>query len=195
MSTPESVFERALLFCAEAHRGAKRKLGSTPYILHPMEVATIAATLTSDEEILAAALLHDVIEDTRFTEEDVRSHFGNRIADLVLSETEDKMRDRPANETWRIRKEKSLSVLTRSSDPGVKIIWLSDKLSNIRSFYRNYLTLGSAMWERFNQRDPAQHAWYYRTIRQLTQELSDTPAWQEFTEKVNFIFKDIKDHE
>ena len=91
MSTPESVFERALLFCAEAHRGAKRKLGSTPYILHPMEVATIAATLTSDEEILAAALLHDVIEDTPYTLDDLRAMgFNEQVLDALALMTHDK---------------------------------------------------------------------------------------------------------
>ena len=85
-----SLFDDAARFAVEAHADMTRKGGGLPYILHPFEVATIAASMTSDEEVLAAALLHDVVEDAGVDFNELRERFGNRVADLVASETENK---------------------------------------------------------------------------------------------------------
>lgn len=69
--SPSDILDRAILFATEAHRGAFRKGTRIPYILHPLEAAAIAATITVDHEVLAAAVLHDVIEDTAVTEEEL----------------------------------------------------------------------------------------------------------------------------
>lgn len=61
------LFEKALVFAMEKHHGAKRKASDIPFILHPMEVAVIASTMSEDEVLLAAALLHDTVEDTDAT--------------------------------------------------------------------------------------------------------------------------------
>ena len=65
----------AVAFAAKAHRGQVRKGTSTPYIVHPMEAAAIVATITNDPAVIAAAVLHDVIEDTDYTADDVRRLF------------------------------------------------------------------------------------------------------------------------
>ena len=102
------VFDDALMFAAERHHGMVRKKNAgVPYLLHPMETAVIVGTMTNDHEVLAAALLHDVVEDTNTTIEEVRERFGDRVAELVSSETENKREDLPPGDTWRIRKEES----------------------------------------------------------------------------------------
>ena len=73
------VFDDALMFAAERHHGMVRKKNSgVPYLLHPMETAVIVGTMTNDHEVLAAALLHDVVEDTDTTLEEVRERFSGR---------------------------------------------------------------------------------------------------------------------
>jgi len=74
--------EKALEFAKEAHKGQYRKSGE-PYIIHPILVAAITAYVTAEEEMVMAALLHDVAEDTSFTIEDIKSRFGQNVADLV----------------------------------------------------------------------------------------------------------------
>lgn len=186
------LFETALAFAVKAHAGAVRKGGAVPYILHPLEVAVIAGTLTNDPEVLAAAALHDTVEDTPATLAGIESAFGGRVARLVASETEDKRPGVPPEESWQIRKEESLRELKNAPDPGVKIIWLSDKLSNMRSFYRMYRREGAKLWERFHQSDPAKQAWYYRTVAEYTGELSGTDAWREYADLTEKVFEGVK---
>ncbi len=185
-----SLVEEAAHFAVDAHAGMTRKGDSSPYFLHPFEVASIAATMTDDEEVLCAALLHDVVEDTPVTIEEVRERFGDRVAQLVLSETEDKRMHLPSEVTWRIRKEESLKGLKESTDLGVKVLWLADKLANMRSFVRLKAKRGKALWDSFNQKDPAQQEWYYNEVASLTDELSDTPAWREYNTLTLLVFKE-----
>ena len=182
------VFDKALDYASKAHMGATRKCLNIPYIIHPMEAAVIAATLTDDREVLAAVLLHDTVEDAGVKPQEIEELFGLRVAGLVASETENKRDDRPKGETWKIRKEESLRELKDSNDIGVKILWLSDKLSNMRSFYRQYLKEGDSLWNKFNQSDPKMQEWYYRSVAQYTSELSDTPAWAEYSELTDKVF-------
>ena len=74
------IFERAVIFAVNAHSGMTRKGSRTPYILHPLEAAVIASTLTEDEEVLAACVLHDTLEDTPVAAEELRGDFGERVA-------------------------------------------------------------------------------------------------------------------
>ena len=184
----DRIFEEALKYATEKHRGMLRKAEDIPFIIHPMEVATIAASMTTDRAVLAACLLHDTVEDTDATIEDITEKFGERIARLVSCETEDKHADRPANETWEQRKAESLAKLAKADDINVKIMWLSDKLANLRAFYRNYLEYGDDMWNLFNQKDPAKHEWYYRQIGELTSELSNFVAWREYNNYLDMLF-------
>ena len=189
MDANKSLVNEAVSFAARAHEGQVRKGSGMPYIVHPMEAAAICSTFTDDLEVIAAAVLHDVVEDTDVTVEEVRELFGERVAALVAGESEDKREGSPPAETWRLRKEESIEHLKRAEDPGVRMVCLGDKLSNIRSIQRDYDSLGEEFWQRFNQKDPAQHAWYYRTIADLLKgELGETEAWHEYAHRVRTVF-------
>ena len=84
-----------------------------------------------------------------------------------------------------------MAYLKNAADPGVKLIWLGDKLSNMRSFHREWKRSGNAMWESFNQKDPAQQAWYYRSGAALLAELKDYEAWQEYSALVDAVFAEL----
>ncbi len=184
-----SLFDEALSFAAEAHKGMYRKEDKIPYILHPMEAAVIAGTMTEDTEIIAAALLHDTVEDTSVTLDEIKEKFGERVARLVECETENKREELPPGETWQIRKEESLAKLRNTDDLGVKIVWLSDKLSNMRSFYRKYEKCGDSLWQSFNQKDKNKQFWYYDTIAELLADLREYAAWREYEWLVKKVFK------
>lgn len=178
----------AITFAAEAHADQMRKLSGIPYIVHPMEVAAIIGSMTPDQEVIMAGLLHDTVEDCNVDPRVIKSRFGARVAALVQSETEDKLSDRPASETWMQRKEESLLMLQNTKDIGVKILWLGDKLSNMRSFYQEYLRSGVKMWERFNQKDPKMQCWYYEEVAEHLKELSNHYAYIEYVDLINKVF-------
>ena len=182
------LVSEAVAFAVKAHDGMRRKKSDAPYILHPMEAAVIVGTMTDDQSLIAAAALHDVVEDAEITIEEIEQRFGRRVRELVESETEDKRADLPPETTWRIRKEESLEVLKNTEDLGVLMVWLGDKLANMRAIYRDFKAEGVQMWQRFNQKDVSQQAWYYRSIVQLTQALSETSAWLEYKTLTELVF-------
>ena len=178
--TKFDLFEKAVAFAVEAHKGQKRKGKDKPYILHPLEVAAIVGTYSSDPEVLSAAVLHDTVEDTGKTIEDIRSEFGPRVAYLVAGESENKREDLPAESTWKIRKSETIKHL-ENADRETKLISLGDKLANIREMATDYAAIGDKLWERFNQNDPAMHGWYYgEVLRVLKEEFGDIPAIEEY---------------
>ena len=182
------LVSEAIAFAVKAHDGMRRKKSDAPYILHPMEAAVIVGTMTDDQNLIAAAVLHDVVEDAGITIEEIEEKFGKRVRELVESETEDKRADLPPSDTWRIRKEESLEVLKKSDDITVLMVWLGDKLANMRAIYRDFKVEGVAMWQRFNQKDVNEQAWYYRSIAKLTERLSDTSAWLEYKTLTELVF-------
>ena len=183
------LVSEAIVFAVKAHDGMRRKTSQVPYILHPMEAAVIVGTMTDDQDLIAAAALHDVVEDAGVTIEEIEEKFGKRVRELVASETEDKRADLPPSETWRIRKEESLAVLEKIEDIGVLMVWLGDKLANMRSIYRDWRLEGDAMWQRFNQKSVSEQAWYYRSIVALTQRLSNTSSWIEYKTLTELVFR------
>ncbi len=186
-------FEDAVIFAAQVHNGMIRKAAGTPYLVHPIEVAAIASSITNDPEVLSAAVLHDVLEDTPTSKDELYERFGERVTKLVLSETENKRKGEPPRQTWMIRKEESLKELEEAEDPGVQIVWLADKLSNMRSFYRLYAREGMDLWSVFNQPDPAAQMWYYERVRDLTMSLQEHAAWQEYAELIKIVFREVKE--
>ena len=182
------LVSEAIVFAVKAHDGMRRKKSNAPYILHPMEAAVIVGTMTDDQNLIAAAALHDVVEDADISIEEVEAKFGKRVRELVESETENKRADLPSSDTWRIRKEESLTILKNTEDIAVLMVWLGDKLANMRSLYRDFKIEGDAMWQRFNQKDVNEQAWYYRSIADLTTRLSDTSAWLEYKTLTELVF-------
>lgn len=108
-----NILDKAVSFACCAHAGAFRKGTDIPYIVHPVEVMKIVCGLTSDEEVRAAAVLHDTLEDTPATKAQLIAEFGERVAALVCSESEDKREGTPEKQTWRVRKEETVAEQLR----------------------------------------------------------------------------------
>lgn len=179
------LLTQAIQFAAKAHEGQLRKGSRTPYIVHPMEALSIAATMTDDPEVLAAAALHDVAEDCGVTETELRRLFGERVARLVMFESERKEPD--AQASWQKRKLRTVNRL-RAADRDGLILTLADKLSNLRAINRDLKAFGPAFWQRFNQTNPSMQHWYYASICESLRALSDTAAWQEYSRLLKEVF-------
>ena len=184
----KDLVSEAIVFSTRAHDGMRRRKSGVPYVLHPLEVSAIIGSMTDDQAVIAAGVLHDVVEDAGVTIEEIGETFGERVKSLVASETENKREELPPEETWRIRKEESLEVLKNAEDPAVLMLWIGDKLSNIRTIYRDFLVEGNALWDKFHQSDVNMQAWYYRSIVKLTDRLSDTSAWLEYKTLTELVF-------
>ena len=182
------LLDDAIQFAVKAHAGVNRKGKKRPYILHPLEAMLIASGLTEDEEVLAAAVLHDTVEDTPVTREDIERSFGKRVADLVAAESENKRPELAASDTWEIRKSETIAHLKTASREA-KLICLGDKLSNIREMARDYAVLGDALWQRFSVKDKSKHAWYYRSVcDELDEEFKDARPIREYRALLEEVF-------
>lgn len=181
------LVDKAIAFATQAHKGTERRGKGFPYIIHPLEAMAIVATITNDPGLLAAAVLHDTIEDTEVTYDDIKREFGERIANLVAKETDVRTAPDGRKLTWQERKQRDMDNL-RASSREVKIVALGDKLSNMRAIARDYRTIGDDLWQIFRIKDKATHAWRYQGLRDALDELSDTFAFQEFDGLVREIF-------
>ena len=191
-----NILEEAILYATVMHQGKVRKFKGIPFILHPLEVAQILSTMTDDQEVIAAGILHDIVEDTDGTLSEIEKRFGQRVAFLVSSESEEEYPGEEKSATWRRRKEGSLRVLQSSTDTGVKMLWLADKLANIRSLAQMYSEMGEAMWQELHQSDPAMQRWYYQSVAEaLELNLNKTGAFKELIKHVNFIWPGTFDSE
>ena len=184
----KDLVSEAIVFSVKAHDGMRRRKSDAPYILHPMEVGAIIGMMTDKQEVIAAGVLHDVVEDAGITIEEIGEKFGSRVMELVAAETENKREELPPEDTWRIRKEESLEKLKNTDDIDVLKLWIGDKLSNIRAIYRDFLVEGNSLWNKFHQSDISVQAWYYRSIMKYTERLSDTLAWREYKTLVENVF-------
>ena len=182
MNGDKQMIQKAAVFAAKAHEGMMRKGSRIPYIYHPMEVALIVAQMTDDPEVIAAAYLHDVLEDTSVTPEELEQTFGGRILSLVQEESEDKER------TWRERKASTIEHLKQASRE-VKLLTLGDKLSNMRSTARDYMVIGDEIWQRFNEKNRESHRWYLAGILDGLQDLRDLAAVQELDRLYQLVYE------
>ena len=181
------LLDRAIVFAVKAHSGTERRGKGFPYIVHPMEAMEIVATITSDQELLAAAALHDTVEDTSVTIEDLRREFGDRVAEIVASESDVFMDGVSEEDSWHDRKKAAIDRL-KNAPYDAKVVALGDKLSNMRAIARDYAVVGDELWKIFHAKDPKDHEWHYRSLADSLSELAGTPAYQEFEKLINQVF-------
>ena len=174
------LLDRAIIFAVKAHAGTERRGKGFPYIVHPMEAMEIVATITPDQELLAAAALHDTVEE-------IRAQFGERIASLVAAESDEMPAGVSEEDSWHARKKAAIDRLAAASHDA-KIVALGDKLSNMRAIARDYAVKGDELWKIFHASDPKYHEWHYRGLANSLRELSDTFAFQEFEALIDQVF-------
>lgn len=182
------IIERAYRFAKDAHAGIRRRSGE-PYILHPIAVAKIASQeIGLGSTSICAALLHDVVEDTEYTVEDIRAHFGDKVAQIVQGLTKISggiFGDRASAQAENFRK----LLLTMSEDIRVILIKMADRLHNMRTLgsmapNKQYKIAGETLYIYA----PLAHRLGLFAIKTELEDLSfkyeHPKAWQEITEKI-----------
>ena len=183
-----TLLDRAIVFAVKAHHNTERRGKGFPYIVHPLEAMAICATLTSDQELLAAAALHDVVEDTDITLDDLRREFGEKVAFLVEKESDKFVDGRSEKDSWRDRKQAAIDRIA-AAPLEAKIVAMGDKLSNMRAIARDYDELGDRLWERFHAPGgQPDHEWHYRGLAQSLSDLAGSSAYKEFTQLIEHVF-------
>ena len=182
-----SFLDRAIEFAVKAHSNTERRGKGFPYIVHPLEAMEIVATMTPDQELLAAAALHDTIEDTSVTIDDLRREFGDRVATIVEAESDKFLEGIPDEASRHQRKQAAIDRIAAAPFES-KIVAMGDKLSNMRAIWRDYQEQGDELWKIFHAKDKKDHEWHYRGLAASLSELSDTFAYKEFVALIDDVF-------
>lgn len=176
------MINKAIMFATISHTTQCRKGTNVPYILHPLEAGIIVSRIKYDENLICAAILHDITEDVHVSYETLEVMFHKRIADLVQSQSEDKTK------SWIDRKKHTLESMRDEKDEDIKIVCLGDKLSNIRSLYNDFELENENFWQRFNVKDKNMHGWYYKGLVESLSSLHNYKEYQEYKELVTKVF-------
>lgn len=172
---------KAIRFAATAHKNQVRKTNGVPYIAHPFEVAVILVENGCEDSAIIAGILHDTIEDTSVTAQQIEEQFGQEVADIVKGCTEDKTK------SWDDRKKESIEYLRKKASLEEMQVVCADKLSNLRSLYSDIKEKGDSVWQSFNSTKD-QQKWYYREILEKIMALADYPMYDELEEAYKEIF-------
>lgn len=175
--------EEAIQYAVIKHSGQVRKGTDIPYIVHPLEVMTLLAAMRAEKETVIAGVLHDTIEDTDATYEDISHRFGEAVANMVYGHSEDK------SLSWQERKEYAIAEAA-SAELEMKKQILADKLSNMRAIHRDYMAIGDKLWERFNAGSEKQ-SWYYGGMTDALSDLAGYVDTREFYWEFVDRFKDV----
>lgn len=152
------IKNQAKEFAIKAHEGQIRKADpSKPYIVHPMNVAEILKNYGYDDHIIAAGYLHDVVEDTNYTLQDIEDAFDKDISSLVaaVSETDKTL-------SWEERKQRMINNL-KETDLRNKVIACADKIDNIESLTELLTRKGISAFDSF-KRGYDKQLWYYKNV-------------------------------
>lgn len=153
-----NVVEEAFNFAIKAHKGQVRKADQNkPYIVHPIDVSKILSEYNLSEEVIAAGLLHDVLEDTSYSYEDILSLFGEKIAKLVLIATEENKKD-----SWEERKLRTINKI-KNLNLEEKLLLCADKISNLEDMLILFNVKGKKDFSSFKRGEEKQY-WYYINI-------------------------------
>ena len=171
------ALHQAVLFATEAHKGQVRKGSDIPYITHPLEVMQILTEMGAGTELKIAGVLHDVVEDTDHTLEEVEATFGKGVTRLVASHTEDK------SKSWFERKQSAVDRV-KTGDKQVAMLIMADKISNLKSMLADYLLVGEKMWDRFSSTKEMQSAHNNRLIAALYWLSADKNISSAYTQMV-----------
>ncbi len=187
------LVDRAIGFAARAHANQRRKTGDVPYIAHPFAVGMLLQKMGCDETIVAAGLLHDTVEDTHVTLEEIRERFGEEVAEIVAGCTEPPKK----KVDWETRKLHTIHSLQDASI-AVKLVAAADKYHNLLHTLYNERTYGQSIWKRFG-RGKEQQAWYYRSILQsLMANVPDAdryPIFSDLAAVIEELFADVSSRE
>ena len=182
---------KALEVSFERHRSQKRKVNGAPYVVHILDVAKyLLSEPNVPEDVVIAGILHDTLEDTDYSPEELEKEFGKKVLDLVNIATEPGHNIKTSREakkrTWKSRKQHTIDSCRKASREGMMVL-LADKLSNLQSI-RESVAIGEPIWKYFNA---PKHdiEWYYRSLRsEFKVKIEETRIFKIFDKLVDEVF-------
>ncbi|KMY53331.1 hypothetical protein AC623_04435 [Bacillus sp. FJAT-27231] len=177
-----NLIEKAINFAATAHKGQVRKVADIPYIAHPFAVGMMLQKAGCADEVIAAGILHDTLEDTEATYDQLVTEFGRQTADIVQAASE-----HDKSLSWEERKRATIEALPFVTKEALQVI-VCDKLHNIRSIYESVETEGAKAWEHFNQGKSNQHWYYSNILKQLKARRGEFKLIRDLESEVNRLF-------
>jgi len=166
------LIEKAKNIAEKAHEGQVRKTDGTPYIVHPFAVADILKKYDFGDTVIAAALVHDVLEDTDVTEEYLRQELGDEVANIVVAVSEDK------SLPWKERKKRYIETVSNAGD-SVKAVSIADKIHNAKSVLLSHAVMGEEVWNKFN-RGKEEKLWFENAMLEMLKARWKHPLMTEY---------------
>ena len=179
------MIDLAIEVAARAHRHQVRKNTDIPYITHPFAVGMLLAKAGCSEEAIAAGILHDTIEDTPLTLNEIRKHFGDRVA-LIVEGCSEPDKSLP----WEDRKRHTIEFL-KTAPREVRLVSCADKLHNVRTLVADHQRIGDEVWSSF-KRGREEQEWYYRGLVEILcdrpGDRPDVSLFRDFKREVGSLF-------
>lgn len=187
--TPQ--IKRAIQFAARKHHGQfRKKIEPLPYITHLFSVALLVAEDGADDDVVTAALLHDTIEDTGTTREEITSAFNERVAILVESVSEIKEKN-GKKLNWKERKTAYLANLENASDDAL-LIAIADKVDNVESRNEEFKREGALFLKRWKQPNK-EYIWFYGEALRIAQSrLPEHSLTKRYTDAYQIFARSLK---
>ncbi|MDK2865975.1 MAG: hypothetical protein PWP51_84 [Clostridiales bacterium] len=175
------IIYQAIHRALKAHEGQIRKLDLDLYAAHPIEVGMILSKYGFSDDVICAGILHDTLEDTPLTYDNLFDEFGKHVADLVNDCTEqDKSLD------WHTRKTLYLAHLETVSNE-VRFIVCVDKLTNLKSIHRHLGKMGDSLWAKFNA-GYEQQSWYYHAVLKRLAPIRHHALYRDLASEIDLVF-------
>lgn len=173
----------AIRYATQAHAGQKRKGKEDPYIMHPLSVGILLAHAGADEKVVIAGILHDTIEDTAVTREDLEKEFGEDIAAMV-----DDVTEQDKSLPWAERKKAALDHIPHMTT-GSLMVKAADVMHNMTELIEDYKIHGDDMFRHFNASKEEQIERYQKLVKALRKKWSDNPLLLPLEQKLKELKK------
>jgi (p)ppGpp synthase/HD superfamily hydrolase len=167
-----NLIEKAVRISASAHKDQIRKGDDLPYIIHPFMVALKLAKHNFPDTVIAAALTHDVLEESDFLEDRLKDELGQEVWEIVKAVTNDD------SLPWEEKKKNYVEAIRRGPE-GAKAVAVADKIHNLESLMIAYREKGPELWKRFN-RGREQKLWFENEVLKMLKETWQHPLIDEY---------------
>ena len=177
----KNLVEKAIKIMITAHKDQQRKTDDTPYIIHPLMVAFKLQKLDFSDEVVATALIHDVLEDTDFAADKIKKELGKKVFDLLIPLSEDK------SLKWENRKRQYVQNI-KNAPSETKAISIADKIHNLESLLSSHAKIGSAVWKKFN-RGKEKKMWFENEMLKMFKNNWSHPLIDEYEKLLKEVEK------
>lgn len=167
-----NIIEKAVRVSVTAHKDQTRKGDDLPYIIHPFMVSIKLAKYNFPDTVIAAALVHDVLEDTEYPEDTLKNELGDDVLEIVKAVTNDD------SLPWEEKKKKYVETV-RAGSEGAKAVAVADKIHNLESLLLAYSEQGPELWKKFN-RGKEQKLWFENEVLKMLKETWEHPLIEEY---------------